>query len=119
MLAQTYLLLVAQELEENQRFAEQVAVNGFNLVHAALKPTHVLEYWYRLLVAYSELQTFTPQIHPDAYLLAQSILGETTLSRGIEIPFKNRTCIICKQTSLPSGSTGLYYSGYFKAIGLA
>lgn len=74
MLAQTYLLLVAQELEENQRFA----VNGFNLVHAALKPTHVLEYWYRLLVAYSELQTFTPQIHPDAYLLAQSILGETT-----------------------------------------
>ena len=83
MLAQTYLLLVAQELEENQRFAEQVAVNGFNLVHAALKPTHVLKYWYRLLVAYSELQTFTPQIHPDAYLLTQSILGETTLSRGI------------------------------------
>lgn len=102
-----------QVLENNQGYAQQVAKAGFDLVHAVLKPNNVLEYWYRLLLAYAELQTFTPSVHPDAMTLASSILGN---AQELERPFEERTCNICRHVT---GERGLYSSGYYRAIHLA
>ena len=88
-----------------------MAANGFNLVASVLTYNTVLEYWHRLLVAYSKLQTFQPQLHPDAMTLADSILTDPA---HVEQAFGDRTCRVCKPVS-SDGHQGLYESVWYKS----
>ena len=100
-----------QALERDQAKAQLIAANGFNLVASVLTFDTVLEYWHRLLVAYSKLQKFQPQLHPDAMTLADSILSDPV---HVQRPFGHRTCHVCEHVSV-GGHQGLYESVWYKS----
>ena len=100
-----------QALEGDQAEAQRIAANGFELVRSVLTFDTVLEYWHRLLVTYSELQTFRPQLHPDAITLADSILA---MPAHVHRQFGDRTCQLCKHVATPA-QQGLYESGLYRA----
>ena len=105
----------AQVLEKHQHYSQKVARNGFDLVHAVLTPSNVMEYWFRLMTAYSDLQTFSPTLHPDALPLTES---NTHGGPAFERLFDERTCNMCPHMS-SEGHKGLYASSWYKSMSQA
>ena len=64
---------LVKHLELNPDESRLIAEAGQQFAISVLSPQNIREYWYKLLVAYSELQTYTVELHPDAIPLGDSL----------------------------------------------
>ena len=84
---------VVKKLVQNERTAMRIAAAGTELAQTVLSVENVREYWYRLIVAYSKLQRFEIERHPDSVSLGESLTGPVIWR------FEDRTCKMCPQSS--------------------
>ena len=84
---------VVKKLVRNDRTAQQIAAAGAELAQNVLSVENVREYWYRLIVAYSKLQRFEVERHPDSVSLGESLTGPVIWR------FEDRSCKVCSQNS--------------------
>ena len=64
---------LVQHLRTNPKRSQKIAEAGQHFANEVLSPANIKDYWYRLLKAYSALQTFKVELHPDAILLGDSL----------------------------------------------
>jgi len=67
------LTTLVQHLSTNPKRSRLIAEAGQQLATDVLSPQNIREYWYRLLVAYSQLQTFRVNLCSDAVPLGDSL----------------------------------------------
>lgn len=85
------LASMVHELEAHDAKAQQIAESGRQLAHDVLTSQAALQYWQKLLVEYAKLQRFTPQLHPDALPLHESI---SRPQQDVVMDFAARTCSV-------------------------
>lgn len=76
---------LVQHLRNNPKRSRLIAEAGQQFATDVLTPQTITEYWLRLLTAYSKLQTFKVDLHPDAIPLGDS------LSHPLYTDIENRT----------------------------
>ena len=64
---------LVEHLRTNPKRSRLIAEAGQQFANDVLAPDNIQEYWYRLLTAYSNLQTYKVELHPDAVSLGDSL----------------------------------------------
>ena len=64
---------LVQHLQANSKKARHIAQAGQEFAEVVLSPENVREYWYRLLMAYAQKQTYKIELHSDAIPLGDSL----------------------------------------------